>query len=52
MEYLRASEREVNEFEHERASFGHLLDFGSATWIFNGVVGQGAFGRGILALTD
>ena len=52
MEYLRASERKENEFEHERALFGHLIDAGSATWLFNGVVRRDAFGRGILALTN
>jgi hypothetical protein len=52
MEYLQASERKENEFEHERALFGHLIDAGSATWLFNGVVRRDAFGRGILALTN
>jgi hypothetical protein len=28
LEYLRASERKENEFEHERALFGHLIDGG------------------------
>ena len=38
----RASERKENEFEHERALFGHSIDVGSATWIFDGVVGRDA----------
>jgi len=41
-EYLRASERKQNEFEHERALFGHSIDVGTATWIFDGVVGRHA----------